>query len=225
MKLRDPKLRDLLAAEYVLGTLGGRARARFSALLAQDPDLERRVSAWEAHLGTLLATVPPETPPARVWRTIAAELRVPDRPDQRFWRPLAIAASVLALVLGGGLWHEQRHVPVPVEMALLGNPAKPAWVLTLQGTKTLEIRAEQPPHLAPGHSYQLWMLPGRGRPPHSLGLLPEVPGRSVHLRGSLTLARASGIAVSLEPVGGSPLPGPSGPVVFSATWIKVAPTG
>ena len=41
---KNPQLRDKLAAEYVVGTLRGRARARFQALLRYDPDLRRIVA-------------------------------------------------------------------------------------------------------------------------------------------------------------------------------------
>ncbi|HEX9812535.1 MAG TPA: hypothetical protein VGA88_10670 [Burkholderiales bacterium] len=36
MNYRNPKLRDMLAGEYVLGTLTGRARRRFEELLRDD---------------------------------------------------------------------------------------------------------------------------------------------------------------------------------------------
>ena len=52
---RNPQLRDKLAAEYVVGTLRGRARARFQALLRYDPDLRRIVEEWEARLTPLTA--------------------------------------------------------------------------------------------------------------------------------------------------------------------------
>ena len=47
MNYRRPELRDRLAAEYVLGTLHGRARARLQQLLRDDPQLQARVAFWE----------------------------------------------------------------------------------------------------------------------------------------------------------------------------------
>jgi anti-sigma-K factor RskA len=51
----NPELRDRLAAEFVLGTLRGRARARFQSLMRYDPALREAVAFWEARL-TPLAT-------------------------------------------------------------------------------------------------------------------------------------------------------------------------
>jgi hypothetical protein len=74
MKPDDRNLRDALAAEYVLGTLAGAARARFERLLARDPDLADHVRAWEQRLGALVAALPPVPPPDRVRRAIEARL-------------------------------------------------------------------------------------------------------------------------------------------------------
>ena len=49
MKPRDPKLRELLAGEYVLGTLHGRARKRFKRWLEEDARL-----GWLAWISTNL---------------------------------------------------------------------------------------------------------------------------------------------------------------------------
>ena len=60
---RNPELRDRLAAEYVLGTLRGRARARFQSLLRYDPGLRRFVAEWEARIAPLAAAAGEIPPP------------------------------------------------------------------------------------------------------------------------------------------------------------------
>ena len=67
---KNPQLRDKLAAEYVLGTLRGRARDALPALLRYDPDLRRIVAEWEARLTPLAAAAGEIAPPARVWQAI-----------------------------------------------------------------------------------------------------------------------------------------------------------
>lgn len=66
---------DLLAAEYVLGTLRGAARRRFENLLHGDPALEAQVCRWQEALAVLDQADTPVQPPGRVWRTI--QLRLP----------------------------------------------------------------------------------------------------------------------------------------------------
>lgn len=71
---KDPQLRDRLAAEYVLGTLRGRARDRFEALLRYDYDLRRTVKGWEERLSPMATAAGEITPPPRVWHAIARRI-------------------------------------------------------------------------------------------------------------------------------------------------------
>lgn len=66
--------RDLLAAEYVLGTLDGAARTAVRRDLESDAGLRDAVAAWERRLTPLAAGVPPAAPPAGQWDRIAASL-------------------------------------------------------------------------------------------------------------------------------------------------------
>lgn len=76
--------------------------------------------------------------------------------------------------------------------------------------------------LADGKSYELWILPRASGKPVSLGLLP----RNGRLQRRLTdaqrtlLAGAAQVAVSVEPLGGSPTGQPTGPVVIVAPISK-----
>jgi anti-sigma-K factor RskA len=94
---------DVLAAEYVLGTLDGEEREQAEALIASDPDFAARVGQWERRLGELsaLAGGGVEPPPA-VWDAIKAKLpevpqttplRLPELP-----RPGANVVDLLARV-------------------------------------------------------------------------------------------------------------------------------
>lgn len=74
MRYTDPKLRELLAAEYVLGTLQGRARERFCSLMRDDGALRREVTRWEARLVPLVETLSGREAPARAWAGIEARL-------------------------------------------------------------------------------------------------------------------------------------------------------
>jgi anti-sigma-K factor RskA len=71
---------DVLAAEYVLGTLTAEERASVERLAAKDSGFAGRIAHWERRLGTLEAMVDPVEPPAEVWNRIRAKLAetVPD---------------------------------------------------------------------------------------------------------------------------------------------------
>jgi len=72
MNYNRPELLDRLAAEYVLGTLRGRALGRFERLVRELPAARAAVQAWEQRLATLATSVPPVAPPAQVWGRIEA---------------------------------------------------------------------------------------------------------------------------------------------------------
>lgn len=98
-RYRDPRLRERLAGEYVLGTLSPRVQARMTRLMARDPDWWQWIAQWQQHLDPLLQQPQPApTLPRRVWRNIEQGIAPKPRPH-RLWWPLAMAASLLL-----GLW-------------------------------------------------------------------------------------------------------------------------
>ncbi|AFK63507.1 anti-sigma K factor RskA [Advenella kashmirensis WT001] len=69
--MNEFKPRDLLAAEYVLGTLRGGARRRFEHRLQQEPMLAREVAGWQQAFAQLDLHDAPIQPPERVWQAIS----------------------------------------------------------------------------------------------------------------------------------------------------------
>lgn len=228
MKLTNRNLQILLAGEYVLGTLKGKARQRFAYLLRTRQDLQSAVSDWEQDLHPLSSSVTPVDPPAALWGRISRDIERDKRIAKRsrspgFWSWLALAASLAAVTFGTLLATGVHQSARALTVAVLGTGPRPAWVMTLaRNGHMLEVAAVRPV-ARPAHSYQLWMLPGNGLAPRSLGLLPTRPGAHLQLTipPGLHLATAQGLAVSLEPPHGSPLPGPSGPIVYTASWLHI----
>jgi anti-sigma-K factor RskA len=72
--------KDVLAAEYVLGTLGPDERAEAQALIAIDSNFAEVVRGWERRLGELSAMVDPVEPPADMWERIKAGVAVSAKP-------------------------------------------------------------------------------------------------------------------------------------------------
>jgi ChrR Cupin-like domain len=98
--------RELLAAEYVLGTLDGEDREAFLRRLADDDDLQARITAWEQRFFDFEQGSGAIAPPDRLWQAIEAELgpAEEDRPaltvvraDERRWQPLGPGVDWLPL--------------------------------------------------------------------------------------------------------------------------------
>lgn len=221
MNYTSKQLADRLAAEYVLGTLRGPARRRFERLLAAHPLLRVHVRSWEERLSPMAQSVAPVTPPKRVWRRIERATGA-SRGRFRGGRGWAVAALLVAAVLLG--YFSARLVPVapptsPYTAVVTTRHGRALWLVTAdlrRGIVTARAVGRIPP--AGKHSYQLWLL-AKNAPPRSLGLLPG-SGSSRHTLPRSLPAGAAGIAVSLEPPGGSPTGRPTGTVLYKATLAR-----
>jgi anti-sigma-K factor RskA len=76
--------------------------------------------------------------------------------------------------------------------------------------------------MAPNTAWELWMLPGGDQKPVSLGLITTHETQVVKIPEALAvkLDAAQGLAMSVEPAGGSPTGSPSGPVLYAGECIK-----
>jgi anti-sigma-K factor RskA len=104
---------------------------------------------------------------------------------------------------------------------LLDKSARAGWLLTLAraGDGGVQISVAAQPGLTPeaGRDYELWALPSGGKPV-SLGLLPQLGRARLTLEATrAALLAAGGLAVSVEPMGGSPTGQPTGEVRYQGT--------
>jgi anti-sigma-K factor RskA len=65
---------DLLAAEFVLGTLDSEERANAQSQLRMDHGFIAMVRIWERRLGELHLMVEPVEPNAKIWERIRAKV-------------------------------------------------------------------------------------------------------------------------------------------------------
>jgi anti-sigma-K factor RskA len=221
MNYEQAELLDRLAAEYVLGTLRGAARQRFARLCAQSAAARGALYRWEDYWAHLSRTLPPVQPSARVWTNVTRQLfgagaAAPRASRWRTWQ-LAAAAGLVAVALVVGLIVRQQAPPPLQTLAVLGtDSAHPVWRLERRApltALTIEVVGAVPP--AAGKSYELWALP-RGGAPVSLGLLPAGgrAERRLNEPQRAALLAADKVAVSIEPLGGSPTGSPTGPIVI-----------
>lgn len=243
MRYRDPALRDKLASEYVLGTLRGRARARFRRLLRYDPALRRAVEDWEERLLPLALGVPEVAPPPQLWRKIQDRIAEPasapvpaPRPARpgfweslTLWRGAAAFASVAALVLAVLLAQAPApEAPTRMMVVLTDKEANPRITVSWPATGTrqpreLSIRILGHAEMAPDTSWELWCLPAGGKPPLSVGLVTTDVDQTLRLPKDKwsELDQATGLAMSVEPKGGSPTGLPTGPVIYSGPRVEI----
>jgi anti-sigma-K factor RskA len=212
---------EILAGEYVLGLLRGEECARFEQRLSREPEFAGHVAAWERRLAPLASGRPPTAPSPRVWRKIAARIsRRPPSRELRFWRLAAVAAGIAVILLGSLLATQLEDSP-PVRIALLADDqAHPVlFVSTEQRGGPVQVKLLRQPQVPKDRSLELWLLPLAGGAPQSLGILSSEGQTTLRLSPEQlrALAEAAGLAVSVEPPGGSSTGAPTGPVVFSGS--------
>ncbi len=239
---------DMLAAEYVLGTLDAEERADVDARRTAIPALDRAIADWERRLTPLADTIGPVEPSAdllpQIEARIAARAISPassngtSRPgsadvialERRVgrWRSATIGATALAasLVLAIGVREVYRPtLPKTFVAVMQKDDASPSFLVTVDlETKLLTVRpvaAERPA----GKSYQLWMAHDSFQGPRSLGLVADsdLTPRATLAGFDRGVIEKATFAVSLEPEGGSPIGKPTGPVLFHAKLVQVTP--
>lgn len=239
MKLESGELREKLAAEYVLGTMSARTRRRFNTLLKQMPALRRNVADWESRLLPLANVLPEIQPPARVWKAIEARIHGKRSSAARagFWQSLSFwrmssftsAALAVALIVFVSVPGRQAPEELPGRMVVVMNdlqtkePAMTAtWEPGRQGERIVRLRVIGHAEMAPGTAWEMWMLPGGDQKPVSLGLVTTHETQTMVVPASMSarLDSATGLAMSVEPAGGSPTGLPSGPVLYAGNCIK-----
>jgi anti-sigma-K factor RskA len=220
-----PQLADALAAQYVAGTLRGRARARFETLLPSHPALQHAVREWQSRLLPLTGVLPEQAPPPQVWRRIEQQLW-PAVAPQRWWQRTDLwrafsGFAMLAVVSLGVLVASPPPAQAPVVVVLQSTGKDPGVdgniVASFSGDgRAVVARPLTPVAVKSDRALELWWAPAVGKPT-SLGLI-RADGTTVLSRGQLPGGlQGSGIdhmAVSVEPPGGSPTGQPTGPVVF-----------
>lgn len=232
MRYRDPNLRTMLAGEYVLGTLAGRARRRFERLLEEDPVLRGEVQSWEAMLSPLAESLPEQAPRARVWRSLRQRIGPAAEPPTvgiwdslRFWRTGGLLATACGLLLAIALGVQLAREPEIRYVAVVTDAQQRiAWLVSASPRlATLEVRTLEPQVVAGDRSFELWLLPGGGKAPRSLGLLGADADATRLLPRPIadSLPSGTGLAVSLEPTGGSPTGQPTGPVLYQGRLLRL----
>ena len=241
MRLDNPQLVELLAQRYVLGVQRGAARRRFGSMIGRRADMRRAVDFWEERLTPLAWSLEPVQPSELVWQRISRELDIGSSADRRRppgrrdpWPAIAAACALVAIVMTGGWWRAAQKPPeivtetvierVPEQLAVAvinSDTGDTLWLTRIApDSGELTVRVVSGVEARPDNDYELWALTDAGVPV-SLGLLPQTGERTVALDADALAAldTSSTLAVSLEPLGGSPQATPTGPVLYTAALL------
>jgi anti-sigma-K factor RskA len=211
----------MTAAELALGLLDGEERATALRRVLADPAFAREVEEWRQRLAGLFDDYPEVAAPESVAARLAQlDSSVVPAPSRRARWPIAAMVTAIAAMLA--LFVVLRPTP-PVAVAphhlmvaSLMMSDKSAAVPAMVDMTTGEMRVGDAAMTPAGKSAQLWMIGGDGVP-KPMGVLASTGPSRMVLPMEKRHALKAGImlAVSIEPLGGSPTGLPTGPVVAS----------
>jgi len=228
MRYQDPRVCELLAAEYVLGTLKGQARQRFEGLLHARPDLRRRVREWESRFSQVMGPAPSVPPPPEVWDALRRRL-FPTPPSPRrwyeslaFWRTLTLGSGLLAATLAVLLF----IVPfgeAPGYVVIIKDPAQqPVWLISAPADMSaFYIKNLKPVELPPGKRCLLWLKSSGSEQIYVLGVVPDHGERVIKVDRNMRPMLPGSLMVSIEEIDGKPPAEPTGPPVFESEWMPL----
>ena len=245
----NPALQDLLAGQYVLGTMRGAARRRFERMCRKDASLQRRVDSWNAQLAPMSELIPEVQPASRVWRGLATripELSSGSAPATSWWasvvmwRGLAAAMTVVAALSIGlvATRPQQDELALNHTSPAAVEPATPGLlVATFTAPDThapiaVAVMGDRPGQVilkvvAPDlqipkdKTLQLWLIKPGSDAMLSAGVVASggQGASEISVANMDDLRNAKTLGLSLEPLGGSPQPTHA---LGFGQWSKVA---
>lgn len=226
-----------LAGEYVLGTLDAAQRRGVEIRMPHEPAVRAAVDAWEQRLFPLTTLAEPIDPSQGLWLRIAASIapahRLQTTPSSRrwwqwdslaLWRGLAGTGFGAAAVLVALLVVRDPSVPVaPRYFVVLAAPQSqsPGWLVQAQTEGRLRLVPLKADFVPAEKSLQFWTKADGWSAPVSLGLVKPGEVIDVPLDKLPPLQPNQLFELTLEPLGGSPVGRPTGPIQFIGRAVQL----
>lgn len=223
-----PEDDDVLAAELALGLASKEDAETGHRRSATDRIFAGKLAFWQERLAAMTDTIDPVKPPARVKKKLFAQLFPKARVSllQRvwLWQGIAMASLLFAGYLGVQLLeiNTRPDRPSVVYAAQMQSADSPLQILAVVEPSTNEIALRRVAgDTIQGRSFELWaILPDQA--PISLGVLPEGETARIAVPAELRnqTARIT-LAITDEPLGGSPTGGPTGDVLAAGAITEL----
>ena len=235
----SPNDLQVLAGEYVIGTLSAASRAGLEARMKNDAALRTLVAMWEEKLAPLTELVESVEPPPALWSRI--ESSVATTPVTRtarafvkpsasgwnslnLWRGLAASGFATAAFMGVVIVTQIAQPPAPGYMVVLVGPQDkaPGWVVQAstnrQQARLIPLGKMEVPS---DKSLQFWTKGDDWKGPVSLGLVKPGQSLEIPLDKLPPLQTNQLFEITLEPSNGSPIDRPTGPILFIGRAVKI----
>ena len=231
------------AAAYVLGTLSAVTRRAVEQRMPLDAELQTAVHNWQERLMPLAALAEPVEPSVQLWQRIEntlvqahasslkpAVVKAPSAVESwwnnvKLWRGMAgagfAATAVMAAVLVTRIGMSPVAAPQYLVVLVAPEDKAPGWVIQASSPRQLSLTPLVKTEIPAEKSLQFWTKGDSWSGPVSLGLVK--PGQTIQipLDKLPPLQPNQLFELTLEPVNGSPINRPTGPIQFIGRAVKV----
>ncbi len=236
---------QVVAGEYVLGTLPAAERLAVSQRLATEPALQQAVNDWEERLLPLTHLAERVPLPKHLASRIEASLQglrqqaraqsapaaMPPRSTSGrwwnhlgLWRALAGSGFAMAAVLAAVLVTRTAPVAAPPKfMVVLVAPQDkaPGWVVQASSTRQISLIPLGVAEVPADKALEFWTKADGWNGPVSLGLVKPGQPLQLALDKLPPLQPNQLFELTLEPPTGSPIGKPTGPIQFIGRAVQV----
>lgn len=216
-----------LAAEYALGLLEGEEHLAARARILTDPVFARHVADWQENMAVMAETV--EAVPPLTQTKQALEARLFGKSQKRsiwnfagLWQAVSVASIAVAAFLAFTLVNLPDPEPATLYVTELASENDALRVLAVYNDATKELQVSRTNGgPAAGRDLELWVIP-EGEKPVSIGVLPQTANGTFTLPPGLeTALEGLTLAITDEPLGGSPTGDPTGEAVAAAQISRI----
>ncbi len=231
---------QILAGEFVLGTLSPEQRVEVQQRMTHDPALRRAIHDWEARLLAMTDITEPQPPFSRLRNRLERSLGdlsiakdSVTRPKRKrssrwwnsvgFWRRLAGLGLIGSLLLGTQLLTQVSPTGTPSWLAVLSTPQDktPGWVLQINDSREIQLIPLGSTQVPEDQVLQFWTQMGDRQGLVSLGRVRRGEMLKVRLNTLPPLQPDQLFELTLEKANGPIVMQPTGPIQFIGRAVKV----
>lgn len=218
---------QMLAAEFALGTLENELLDEAQKRYDQELVFRHEVDQWSERLAPMLDEVAEMQPSPKVWRGIERALNQ-NMHEKSGWIAnlfsgkfalVSGALAVLLLVVGINYLPSFTSQSGPILTATLSGEQVQSAMIANYDSKSGKLLVTTNMLVVERVDYELWIIADGQAAPISMGIVAPSGTAELALPTEITnlLTQGATLAVSQEPIGGSPTGLPTGPVIAVGT--------
>lgn len=181
-RYQNPEVFEQLAIEYAVGSMQGRARKRFEALMDTHFYLRATVDAYENKFANLVELLPDAQPTDKVWNNIEAHIKAttPEEEKTPWWKTSffmqGFSITAMALVITAVMLFNPMSGNNPTTYsAVLESETKDVMAFTKiqKSDMKLSIDIMKKVHVPSDMELTLWCHPKHGGMPMKMGTISK----------------------------------------------------